>query len=115
MWTTTHSCWPTPRALLASNPSGGTDYIEADLYDPGALVGIARTKLDFGAPVAMCPRWAESGKALNSLPSKKVSRHHHHNDCQAGAECYDYQQTFHPLMLANGMADVVSPAQRNFR
>jgi S-adenosyl methyltransferase len=41
------------RALLASNPSGGTDYIEADLYDPGALVSIARTKLDFGEPVAI--------------------------------------------------------------
>jgi len=36
------------RALLASNPSGGTDYIEADRYDPGALVGFARTKLDCG-------------------------------------------------------------------
>ena len=41
------------RALLAANPSGGTDYIEADLYDPGALVSIARTKLDFGEPVAI--------------------------------------------------------------
>ena len=35
------------RALLASNPRGVTDYIEADLYDPGTLVSIARTKLDF--------------------------------------------------------------------
>jgi S-adenosyl methyltransferase len=41
------------RALLASHPHGGTDYIEADLYDPGTLVGIARTKLDFGQPVAI--------------------------------------------------------------
>jgi hypothetical protein len=41
------------RALLASNPRGGTDYIEADLYDPGTLVSIARTKLDFAQPVAI--------------------------------------------------------------
>jgi hypothetical protein len=41
------------RALLASNPSGGTDYIEADLYDPDALIGHARAKLDFSQPVAI--------------------------------------------------------------
>ena len=41
------------RALLESSPSGGTDYIEADLYDPAALLGIARTKLDFTQPVAI--------------------------------------------------------------
>jgi hypothetical protein len=41
------------RALLASNASSGTDYIEADLYDPGTLVSIARTKLDFDEPVAI--------------------------------------------------------------
>jgi len=41
------------RALLASKPHGGTDYIEADLYDPGTLVSIARTKLDFAQPVAI--------------------------------------------------------------
>lgn len=35
------------------NPHGGTDYIEADLYDPGTLVSIARTKLDFAQPVAI--------------------------------------------------------------
>jgi hypothetical protein len=41
------------RALLTSNPHGGTDYIEADLYKPDALLDIARTKLDFGQPVAI--------------------------------------------------------------
>lgn len=41
------------QALLASNPHGGTDYIEADLYDPGTLVSIARTKLDFTQPIAI--------------------------------------------------------------
>ena len=39
--------------MLASNPRGGTDYIEADLYDPGTLVSIARTKLDFTQPIAI--------------------------------------------------------------
>jgi hypothetical protein len=41
------------RALLASNPSGGTDYLEADLYDPDTLVSRARAKLDFTQPVAI--------------------------------------------------------------
>jgi hypothetical protein len=41
------------RALLAGNPQGGTDYIEADLYDPDTLVSRARTKLDFDQPVAI--------------------------------------------------------------
>jgi S-adenosyl methyltransferase len=41
------------QALLESNPRGGTDYIEADLYQPGALLDIARTKLDFSQPVAI--------------------------------------------------------------
>ena len=41
------------RALLETSPHGGTDYIEADLYQPGALLDIARTKLDFSQPVAL--------------------------------------------------------------
>jgi hypothetical protein len=41
------------RALLASNPSGGTDYIEADIYDPDTLLSRARAKLDFSQPVAI--------------------------------------------------------------
>ena len=41
------------RALLTSNPRGGTDYMEADLYDPGALVSLAQTKLAFSRPVAI--------------------------------------------------------------
>jgi hypothetical protein len=41
------------RALLTSNAEGGTDYIEADLNDPDALLHIARQKLDFGRPLAI--------------------------------------------------------------
>jgi hypothetical protein len=41
------------RALLTSSTHGGTDYIEADLYDPATLLDIARTKLDFTQPVAI--------------------------------------------------------------
>jgi hypothetical protein len=41
------------RALLASNPSSGTDYLEADLYDPDTLLERAREKLDFSQPVAI--------------------------------------------------------------
>jgi hypothetical protein len=41
------------RALLTSSTKGGTDYIDADLGDPDALLRIARDKLDFSRPVAI--------------------------------------------------------------
>jgi hypothetical protein len=41
------------RALLTSSPEGGTDYIDADLNDPDALLRVARRKLDFRRPVAI--------------------------------------------------------------
>jgi hypothetical protein len=41
------------RALLTSNVAGSTDYIDADLNDPDALLRIARDKLDFSRPVAI--------------------------------------------------------------
>ncbi|MGH3167025.1 MAG: SAM-dependent methyltransferase, partial [Trebonia sp.] len=41
------------RALLTSRAPGGTDYIDADLNDPEALLDIARGKLDFRRPVAI--------------------------------------------------------------
>ncbi len=41
------------RALLTSNVEGTTDYIDADLNDPDALLRIAQQKLDFGQPVAI--------------------------------------------------------------
>jgi hypothetical protein len=41
------------RALLTSNPAGNTDYIDADLNDPGSILEIAREKLDFTRPVAI--------------------------------------------------------------
>ena len=41
------------RALLTSNVEGTTDYIDADLNDPDALLSIARQKLDFSQPVAI--------------------------------------------------------------
>ncbi len=41
------------RALLTSSTEGSTDYIDADLSDPDALLRIARGKLDFGRPVAI--------------------------------------------------------------
>jgi len=41
------------RALLTSTSEGATDYIHADLHDPGdILTGAART-LDFGRPIAI--------------------------------------------------------------
>jgi S-adenosyl methyltransferase len=41
------------RALLTSNSTGGTDYIDADLNDPDTIIRIAREKLDFSQPVAI--------------------------------------------------------------
>lgn len=41
------------RALLTSSPPSTTDYISGDLNDPGAILEIARQKLDFSRPVAI--------------------------------------------------------------
>jgi S-adenosyl methyltransferase len=41
------------RALLTSTPEGATDYIDADLHDPGAIIQAATRTLDFGQPVAI--------------------------------------------------------------
>jgi hypothetical protein len=41
------------RALLTSSPPSSTDYIDADLDDPGSVLEIARKKLDFTRPVAI--------------------------------------------------------------
>jgi S-adenosyl methyltransferase len=41
------------RALLASTPEGVTDYIHADLHDPGDIIAGAARTLDFGQPIAI--------------------------------------------------------------
>ena len=41
------------RALLTSTPEGVTDYIDADMRDPEALLARAATSLDFDQPVAL--------------------------------------------------------------
>ena len=41
------------RALLSSTPQGATDYLEADLNDPDAIVRAAQRTLDFDQPVAV--------------------------------------------------------------
>ena len=41
------------RALLASDPAGATDYIDADLRDPQQILDGARRLLDFSRPVAV--------------------------------------------------------------
>ena len=40
-------------ALLTSSPEGSTDYIEADVRQPGTILEHARTVLDFTRPVAL--------------------------------------------------------------
>jgi len=41
------------RALLSSVPEGATDYIEADLREPGKILAEAAQTLDFSRPVAI--------------------------------------------------------------
>ncbi|TYB46198.1 SAM-dependent methyltransferase [Actinomadura chibensis] len=41
------------RALLTSSPQGVTDYIDADLRDPGRILAEAARTLDFDRPVAL--------------------------------------------------------------
>src|SRR6202042_2344121 len=41
------------RALLASDPAGACDYIDADLRDTGTVLRRAAETLDFGKPVAV--------------------------------------------------------------
>jgi hypothetical protein len=41
------------RALLASRPEGGTEYLEADLRDPERIVDVAGRLLNFEQPVAV--------------------------------------------------------------
>ncbi|WP_030954013.1 SAM-dependent methyltransferase [Streptomyces sp. NRRL S-481] len=42
------------RALLTSGPEGRTDYIDADLREPGRILEQAAKTLDFDQPVALC-------------------------------------------------------------
>jgi len=41
------------RALLTSTPQGATDYVDADLRDPGKILEAAARTLDFSQPVAL--------------------------------------------------------------
>jgi hypothetical protein len=41
------------RALLTSTPEGATDYIHADMHDPGTIIAGATQTLDFGQPIAI--------------------------------------------------------------
>jgi O-methyltransferase involved in polyketide biosynthesis len=41
------------RALLTSSPEGVTDYVDADLRDPGRILAEAARTLDFDRPVAL--------------------------------------------------------------
>jgi S-adenosyl methyltransferase len=41
------------RALLTSTPEGATDFIDADMHDPEAVLARAAASLDFSQPVAL--------------------------------------------------------------
>ena len=69
------------RALLIGTPEGATDYIEADLRDPDAILAAAAKTLDFGRPVALMlmgiagylragdEPYAIVGRLVDALPS----------------------------------------------
>ena len=52
-WTTTPSSCFTRKALLTGSAPGATDYVEADLRDPGTILAHAARTLDFTRPVAV--------------------------------------------------------------
>lgn len=41
------------RTLLAGTAEGATDYVDADLHDPGRVLGAAAVTLDFSRPIAL--------------------------------------------------------------
>ncbi len=41
------------RALLTSSPEGATEYIHADMHDPGTIIAGAGQTLDLGQPIAI--------------------------------------------------------------
>jgi hypothetical protein len=41
------------RALLTSTPEGATDYVDADMHDPEAILARAAGTLDFSRPIAL--------------------------------------------------------------
>jgi hypothetical protein len=69
------------RALLTSTPEGSTDYIHADLSDPGDVIAGAARTLDFTRPVAITMLgvlWhvldnAEAAAIINRLMSATAS------------------------------------------
>jgi len=69
------------RALLRSDPLGGTAYIEADIRDTAKILREAAGLLDLGTPVAVillavlhfipdsCDPWAITARLMEALPS----------------------------------------------
>lgn len=41
------------RALLTGTPEGATDYVDADVREPDAILTVAAKTLDFDAPIAL--------------------------------------------------------------
>jgi hypothetical protein len=69
------------RALLVGTPEGATDYVQADLRDPGAILAAAAKTLDFDRPIALMlmgiagylrndeEPYAIVGRLVDALPS----------------------------------------------
>ena len=86
------------RALLRSDPLGGTAYIEADIRDTAKILREAAGLLDLGTPVAVillavlhfipdsCDPWAITARLMEALPSGSfLVISHAASDIQAGA------------------------------
>ena len=93
------------RALLTSSPEGATDYIHADLHDPGAILAGAAQTLDFGQPVAV----TMLGVLWHVLDDDEATRDHRPPDrrpCPPGS----YLALNHPTLEVTGekMATAIS-------
>jgi hypothetical protein len=106
------------RALLTSSPAGRTDYIQADLREPSAILDnpVTRDVLDFSRPIALVlaailhfmpdeskPAYSVA-TLLDALPSGSYLVASHatgeHNDAVAvGAGIRTYQEAEVPLQL----------------
>ncbi|MFG2001011.1 SAM-dependent methyltransferase [Spirillospora sp. NPDC048911] len=65
------------RALLTSTPEGATDYLDADVENPGAIVQAAAQTLDFSQPIALLlvgiMQFVEDDAEANSIVSSLLT------------------------------------------
>ncbi len=94
------------RALLTSAPEGATDYLDADLHEPGKILQEAARTLDFAQPVALTLLGVlnfildddEAQAIVNRLLAAVLER-----ECQA-ADHLPYSEADHSFLRPDGTA-----------